>query len=362
MRFSRPLATAAVLVVIGGSTAPRVAHAFCRTTTCALPPSFSPSAASCFPENFLDANGHFWPDFASYCASLDPPQALLPVWWRNACVSYDLQKDASQKVDYATASQIVTTAFQQWMSSVCPPDSAGSTTLGIQAINLGPVECNQVQYNSDQGNQHVILFCDKQFPCDSNTDAATAASSGNTLGLTTVTFDADTGEIFDADTEINTTVPISTTNPVPEGFHDLASIITHEMGHFLGLAHSGDPSATMWATNQEGSNSMATLSSDDIQGVCTIYPSDGTRAVDPTVAASGFIQADACDPTPRHGFQSVCAQPLMVGCDIATDAPPRNFGAGLFAAGVGFVGFAGVRRGARARRRRSAPAAGPESS
>ncbi|HEY4011790.1 MAG TPA: matrixin family metalloprotease [Polyangiaceae bacterium] len=353
---------AAVLLVVLGVASPRAARAFCRTTTCALPPSFSPSEASCDPQNFLDGNGHFWADFPSYCASLNPPEPLFPVWWRNACVSYDLQENASAKVPYAVASQIVATAFQQWTSVVCPPDSTGTTDLGIKVSDLGPVQCDQVQYNSDQGNQHVILFCDKQFPCDSNTDAATAANSGNTLGLTTVTFDADTGEIFDADTEINATVPISTTTPVPDGFHDLASIITHEMGHFLGLAHSGDPSATMWATNQEGSNAMATLSADDIQGICTIYPSDGTRAVDTSVAASGFIASDACDPTPRHGFQSVCAQPVMVGCAVATDAPPRNVGAGFLAGGLGFVGAAGARRRARAKRRSASTAGRTESS
>jgi hypothetical protein len=353
MRFR----SGAVLVVFACVASPRAAQAFCRTTTCGLPPSFSPSAASCFPQNFIDGSGHFWPDFPTYCAALDPPEALFPVWWRNACVSYDLQENASVKVPYDTASQIVATAFQQWTSVVCPPDSTGDTQLGIQVTDLGPVACNQVQYSSDQGNQHVILFCDKQFPCDSNTDAATAANSGNTLGLTTVTFDADTGEIFDADTEINATVPISTTVPVPDGSHDLASIITHEMGHFLGLAHSGDPSATMWATNQEGSNSMATLSADDIQGICTIYPSDKTRAVDPTIAASGFIAADACDPTPRHGFQSVCAQATKVGCSVADDGPPRDFGAGFFAATLGVFGFAGARRRARATRGRRSPSA-----
>ena len=355
MRTRKGTAAAADLGIVG-LVSPGAAHAFCRTTTCALPASFSPSEASCYPQNFVDSESHFWSDFASYCESLDPPESLFPVWWRNACVSYDLQKNASVAVPYDVASQIVATAFQQWTSVVCAPDSAGATQLGIQVTDLGPVDCNQVQYNSDQGNQHVILFCDKQFPCDSNADAATAADSGNTLGLTTVTFDADTGEIFDADTEINTTVPISTTTPVPDGFHDLASIITHEMGHFLGLAHSADQSATMWATNQEGTNSMATLAADDIQGICTIYPSDKTRAVAPLFSASGFIASDACDPTPRHGFQSVCAQPQKFGCAVAAEAPPANLGVGVFAAGLGVFGFAGARRrGRRTPRGRSAP-------
>ena len=71
----------------------------------------------------------------------------------------------------------------------------------------GPVECDQVQYNQDQPNQHVIIFRDDVWPYD---------DSNNTLALTTVTFDPDTGELYDADMEINSTenVPLTVSGPV----------------------------------------------------------------------------------------------------------------------------------------------------
>ncbi len=311
-----------ILAALASLVPARDAAAFCRTTTCGLPPDFSPSPTNCEPASFFDGSGHFWADFASFCAAQNPPEQILPIWWRNSCVSYDLQKDASKQVSYAVASGIVQAAFAQWTNATCAPDTAGATQVSIQVSDLGPVDCNQVQYSSDQGNQHVIIFCDDTFPCDSMNTANEAASSGNTLGLTTVTFDSDTGEIYDADTEINSTVPLSTTAPVPDGSYDLASIITHEMGHFLGLAHSGDDTATMFARYTPGTTSMATLKSDDLSGICSIYIPDGTRAVAASVASSGFLTADACDPTPRHGFQSVCAQPVSNGCDLS--AEPRD--------------------------------------
>jgi Matrixin len=312
---------------------------YCRTTTCPLKPNWSPTSGCCPP------------DFPSFCAGLNPPAKILPLWWRGACVSYDIQKDASSQAPYDVVAPMVTAAFAQWTQSQCSPDAAGHTRVSIDVADLGPVECNKVQYSSDQGNQHVIIFCDK-WPCDPSEADRASASSGNTLGLTTVTFDADTGEIYDADTEINGSVTLSVGDTVTPGGYDLASILTHEMGHFLGLAHSGEHSATMFANYQPGSISMRTVTASDAEGLCSIYPPDGTRSVDTSIASSGFIPEDASgssmkcpigDPTPRHGFQSQCAHPVSKGCEVVSN-DPSDSGAGIVAIAVASLGVARVRR------------------
>ena len=205
--------------------------------------------------------------------------------------------------------------------------------------DLGPVTCSEVQYSSDQGNQHVIIFHDDNWPHD---------DVSNTLGLTTITFDPDTGEIYDADMEINSTadVPLSTADPVPPMGYDFQSIITHETGHFLGMAHSGDEAATMFAHYAPGTKSMRILDQDDKDGICAIYHPGGARSVDPSVSANGALQAAACDPTPRHGFQSVCAQPHASGCAAAP--APETAG---FAGSASVVAAAALVAAARARRR-----------
>jgi hypothetical protein len=275
------------------------AFAFCRTTTCPLPPDFSPSSTQCVPA-----------DFDAYCASLAAPSKALPVWWSSPCVSYDIQQDASTQVPYDMATNDFAVAFSKWTGASCAPGSLGSGKVSIAVVDLGPVECDKVQYNSDQGNQHVIIFHDQSWPYD---------DPNNTLGLTTITFDEDTGEIYDADMEINSTVPLTVSGPVPSNGYDFMSIITHESGHFFGMAHSGDSAATMFAHYTPGSTAMRNLTADDVDGICSIYAPDGVRQVDPTVAPGGQMQATACDSTPRHGFQSQCTQASssLPGCSSA---------------------------------------------
>ena len=282
------------------------ALAFCRTMACPLPAGFAPSPDACVP-----------PDFASWCASQTPPDKPIPIWWRNACVSYDLQQNASQQAPYATADTMFAAAFGKWTSLDCagPAGPGGSSRVSIDVRDLGPVACDQVQYNQTQGNQHVIIFHDHSWPHDDQL---------NTLGLTTITYDPDTGEIYDADMEINATVPLALRDPVPTGSYDLQSIITHECGHFLGMAHSGDMNATMYAFYTMGATSMRTLTADDIGGLCSIYPPSGERAVDPSVAAGGGVGQDACDPTPRHGFSAQCASGASGGCDATGGGGSRD--------------------------------------
>jgi hypothetical protein len=55
------------------------------------------------------------------------------------------------------------------------------------------------------------------------------------------------------------------------GYYDLQGIATHEYGHSLGLGHSSDPLATMFATPPSNGRTWRSLNADDVAGIQAIY-------------------------------------------------------------------------------------------
>lgn len=305
----------AIALVVGAValTVPREASAFCRTTTASVPANYDAQRSGCITSGLL-------------------------LYWKGACVTYALNETGAADIPFDDASRIIDQAFATWSGAACP---ASGRKVGISLANLGAVQCTEVRYNSGSPNQNLIVFREDAWPYN---DAA------NTLGLTTVTFNAESGEIYDADMEINASGKnLSITDTVPANGFDLASVITHEAGHFLGLAHATSSTATMFASYKPGTTTLRSLTSDDIDGLCAIYPSDKQRAVDEAVSATGFVDADACSAVPRHGFTKKCEQPVPPDDGCATAPPaanasePRPFGALGLAAGIGLVA-AGRRR------------------
>lgn len=311
------LRASALVVGAVALTIPSEASAFCRTTTASVPANYDAQRSGCITSGLL-------------------------LYWKGACVTYALNETGAAGIPYADAERIIDQAFATWANSACP---SNGQKAGISLANLGAVQCTEVRYNSGSPNQNLIVFREDSWPYN---DAA------NTLGLTTVTFNAESGEIYDADMEINASGKnLSISDGVPANGFDLLSVITHEAGHFLGLAHATSSTATMFASYKPGTTTLRSLTSDDVDGLCAIYPSDKQRAVDPTVAQTGFVDADACSTIPRHGFTKKCEEPVPPeeGCATAPAAAdgsePRSYGA------LGLVAVLGMAAAGRRRRPRA---------
>ena len=260
------------------------AGAYCRTSTCAAGVA------------------------GELCTPADPADCGKPLYWAQPCFGFSVQQNASQQVPFDTADATAKLAFLAWLTADC---GAGAHPT-MKVADFGAIECAAREYNQNGGNANIIVFRDDAWPY---------AGQWNTLALTTVTYSLDTGEIYDADMEINSSDVVLTTSDTNVQF-DLQSIMTHEAGHMLGLAHSKVPDSTMGRQYLAGDTSLRTLATDDVTAICAVYP--------PNPA----VDLNSCDPTPRHGFQSTCGPMPQEdsGCTLGPPSPHRGLPSALLAA------------------------------
>lgn len=135
-------------------------------------------------------------------------------------------------------------------------------------------------YLDPGANENLLIFYDTGWP---------HSDLGNgIIALTTTTFNASSGEILDADIEFNAeqfrftvgNTRIST---------DLENTTVHEIGHFLGLGHTSDAEATMFAGAELGETKKRTLACDDRDGIVLKYPAGAPNGYcEPAVSSCGY--------------------------------------------------------------------------
>lgn len=249
------------------------ASAFCRSTTCR-----STASKECATdENSCPTDG-------------------AKLLWPSSCISYAMNVNGTQDLDPIETRATIRRCFQAWAEVPCP--SGGNASMTFEERE--PAACKKSQYNKDGANLNVVLFQD---------DDWNYRGIDGTLAKTSVTYNDQTGEIYDADIEVNAannTVTISNDPKIID--YDLQAVLTHEVGHFIGIAHSPDPSAVMFASYAPGSISQRVLTPDDVGAVCEIYP-----------PKSGVV----CNSTPRGGYSATCPDaPKSTGCMVAATSSP----------------------------------------
>ncbi len=292
----------------------------------------APSQAYCLTYTCTDTKEKLCPrDTATGCNI-----GGKPLYWASPVVSFDVQKDGSklQDISYDQLHSVVVNAFQRWVDVEC----SDGNHPGISLADFGPVACAKPEYNKSQPNQNVITFHDSEWPYK-NTGA-------ETLALTTVFFNPETGEIYDANIELNSYEAnfVLSAGDADSDHDDLNAVLTHEIGHFLGLSHSIVGSATMFQSYMPG---MTTLDDDDVEAICASLPPDRSTT-DPGTPAG----------VPRHGFSTECGK-AEEGCCASTigGKAPASGPLALWAFGLGLVAWCGRGRAKRlARGQRSARA------
>ncbi len=209
----------------------------------------------------------------------DPSHAT----WTTLPVPFALAAPGSKTLGLAPAGDLAVAAAA-WARPSC---SAFRATVTATAVVATP---------GDDG-LNVIFFEDAAWP---------AELVPNALGQTIIHQNPD-GSMHDADILLNA-VGRTFSLQGDAGTVDVRSVLTHELGHALGLAHSLAPTATMYPTL--AGRSWRSLEDDDRAGVCALYPGTGSGGCDETPCPAGFsCVAAACErPKEPAAVCSPCAR------------------------------------------------------
>lgn len=238
----------ALTLALAAALAPASASAWCRTTT--IPSQPDPTVC---------------------------PMAGVPVAWAGSCVSYRIDpRVLPTNIPLETFRAAAESSSRTWATVVCDPSTRAAP--GVQLVAYPDLE-TPVGYFASRSNNNTLTFRDHWL--DDSFHPPDAAA------VTIVTFGSLSASIVDADTELNLRTD---TNPAGFPFSvtgertaaDLQTIVTHEFGHTLGLAHSGHRDAIMWFSAGRGEQ-RRTPTADDVAGICTIYPATRNVACVPEI-------------------------------------------------------------------------------
>jgi hypothetical protein len=184
------------------------------------------------------------------------PEAYLR-WFETEMV-YVIDDVPPQEMVAEVADEQIIESFDTW------------STLSCDGVSVphdfqfgGHVEGRSVGHNDKDldDNENLVIWIQDMFDWDYSPDI---------LALTSLTYDTENGEIVDVDLEINDAFFTFSADAGP-GEIDVRNTVVHEVGHMLGLDHSMEKKATMFAKAPPGETQKRDLEQDDIDGYCALY-------------------------------------------------------------------------------------------
>ena len=194
---------------------------------------------------------------------------------------------------------------------------------GNLSLTMGPrTTTRSVGFDDRKGaiNENVLMFrtrlCSGLVPADDECIAADTCANvydcwdfdRATLAITTTTYNARTGRLYDADLEMNAAAYTFTTLDAPPCTQlgqtgcvatDVQNTVTHELGHALGLDHAPDSRSTMFAGASLGETSKRILDDGSVEFVCTVYPAgEQTRDCDGSPLDLSETTTSSCGAAP----------------------------------------------------------------
>lgn len=291
------LVTSGVLVVGVTSLVPARAEAWCQMVS-----------------------GNIRPSPGEPCVLASNHEGIFPLAWRRRCTSMSIS--SALPPNHLTNDEVLgvlDTAFATWTNVDCGGALTGLDVEVMRETNA----CTEAVHHTDGHNVNSILFVTEGWSLD-------RMHAPNAYAVTFVWHDPTSGEIYDADIEVNETRGRYTICPeagCTDSRIDLPNVLTHEIGHYFGIAHSPDDVfATMHASAPPGETIKRSLTDDDMGALCTIY-------------TPGSLP-EACDHTPRGGLDLSCSP----GCGCEVPGDDRHAGSASLALGLVALALATRRR------------------
>lgn len=176
------------------------------------------------------------------------------IYWNNpSSVSVTIQSAGSDNINDGSDEIALRNAIDAW-------NDVTSTTATLVEVQSAAQKSRTDWQSNDI---HLMIF-------DETNESGYFGPSSGTVAVTPLTF-YTTGAIIDADVLFNGGTYQFTTKG-QAGRFDIQDVATHELGHLLGLDHSGVAGATMFPYVDPTVILHRSLSADDMGGLRAMYP------------------------------------------------------------------------------------------
>ena len=175
--------------------------------------------------------------------------------WEESCFQYSIHQDGVSGIEDADLHDAIRASFDAWEDVDCSY---------FYFVETDDAACDDIGYVQDTGNINLLVFREESWRTDADHDP-------NAIALATTSWDDLRGRLLDADIEFNAEYFTFGIDGAASKA-DLQNTATHEIGHLIGLDHSSDTTATMYAVAALGDTNKRTLAADDEEGLCALYP------------------------------------------------------------------------------------------